>query len=177
MSEIDIQKDFREAQSVFREAMSRFGAAVNLITTDGRAGRHGMIASAVCSVTDTPPMVLLCVNRSSRANEKLKINRTLCVNILSANHKHLSDRFSDPALSIDDRFGDADLWTRLPTGSPGFNDAAVMLDCRVDAISEVGTHSVFFCHVGDVRLGAKEDALIYFDRTYHSLATLASDAA
>jgi flavin reductase len=164
-------------QTVFREAMSRLGAAVNLITTDGDAGRHGMIASAVCSVTDTPPTVLVCVNRSSFANEKLRANRALCINILAASHKELSDQFSNRHLSIEERFGEPDRWTTLATGSPGLNDAAVMLDCRVDDISEVGTHSVFFCNVVEVRLGEKEDALIYFDRTYHSLAALANHAA
>lgn len=39
--------------SEYREAMSRLGAAVNLITTNGVAGRRGFTASAVCSVTDT----------------------------------------------------------------------------------------------------------------------------
>ena len=38
----------------FRNAMARLGAAVNIITTDGPAGRAGFTASAVCSVTDTP---------------------------------------------------------------------------------------------------------------------------
>lgn len=40
----------------FRNAMARLGAAVNIITTDGPAGRAGFTASAVCSVTDTPPL-------------------------------------------------------------------------------------------------------------------------
>jgi len=31
-------------------AMARLGAAVNIVTTDGRAGRAGFTASAVCSV-------------------------------------------------------------------------------------------------------------------------------
>ena len=31
--------------------MSRLGAAVNIITTDGPAGRAGFTASAVCGVT------------------------------------------------------------------------------------------------------------------------------
>lgn len=39
----------------FRDAMARLGSAVNIITTDGPAGRAGFTASAVCSVTDTPP--------------------------------------------------------------------------------------------------------------------------
>lgn len=164
-------------QAVFREAMARLGAAVNLVTTDGEAGRHGMIASAVCSVTDTPPTLLVCVNRSALANEKLKANRALCINILAKSHKELSDRFTNRHLSIDERFGEADRWTRLRTGSPGLKGAAVMLDCRVVEISEVGTHSVFFCEVVDVHLGEKADVLIYFDRAYHSLAALANDAA
>ncbi|STR46597.1 flavin reductase RutF in pyrimidine catabolism pathway [Klebsiella oxytoca] len=39
----------------FRDAMAHVGAAVNIITTDGPAGRAGFTASAVCSVTDAPP--------------------------------------------------------------------------------------------------------------------------
>ena len=35
--------------------MARLGAAVNVVTTDGPAGRYGFTASAVCSVTDDPP--------------------------------------------------------------------------------------------------------------------------
>ncbi len=34
----------------FRDAMAHVGAAVNIITTDGPAGRAGFTASAVCSV-------------------------------------------------------------------------------------------------------------------------------
>ncbi|EPA9912692.1 pyrimidine utilization flavin reductase protein F, partial [Cronobacter sakazakii] len=39
-------------QQAFRDAMSRLGAAVNIVTTDGPAGMAGFTASAVCSVTD-----------------------------------------------------------------------------------------------------------------------------
>lgn len=49
----------------FRDAMAHVGAAVNIITTDGPAGRAGFTASAVCSVTDTPPTLLVCLNRSA----------------------------------------------------------------------------------------------------------------
>lgn len=44
-----------ERQDV-RNAMAQLGSAVNPITTDGAAGRSGMTASAVCSVTDDPPI-------------------------------------------------------------------------------------------------------------------------
>ena len=39
----------------FRDAMASLSAAVNVVTTEGEAGRCGITATAVCSVTDTPP--------------------------------------------------------------------------------------------------------------------------
>ena len=155
--------------AIFREAMSRLGAAVNLITTDGVAGRHGMTASAVCSVTDSPPTILVCVNRASVANEKFRANGVLCLNVLAGRHQALPGHFSDKGLSIEARFGAGDDWTRLVTGSPVLRDASVALDCRIADISEVGTHNVFFCQVEDAAFHRDKSALVYFDRAYHAL--------
>ena len=54
------------APPVFREAMSRLGAAVHIVTTAGPAGMAGFTATAVCSVSDAPPMLLVCLNRKSQ---------------------------------------------------------------------------------------------------------------
>src|ERR1700737_5557370 len=93
--------------NMFRSAMSRLGAAVNLITSDGPGGRHGLTASAVCSVTDDPPTVLVCINRASASNALLKDNGVLCVNVLASHHEELSQRFSRRTASSAERFGDA----------------------------------------------------------------------
>lgn len=77
-------------QQTFRDAMSCMGAAVNIITTDGPAGRAGFTASAVCSVTDTPPTLLVCLNRGRPSGRhSMKIER--CVNTLSAGQEPLSN--------------------------------------------------------------------------------------
>ena len=62
-------------QQTFRQGMSNLGAAVNVITTQGCAGMAGFTASAVCSVTDTPPTLLVCLNRSASVYETFKIIR------------------------------------------------------------------------------------------------------
>lgn len=80
-------------QQTFRDAMSCMGAAVNIITTDGPAGRAGFTASAVCSVTDTPPTLLVCLNRGASVWSVFNENRTLCVNTLSAGQEPLSNLF------------------------------------------------------------------------------------
>lgn len=71
-------------QQLFRQGMSNLGAAVNVITTQGAAGQAGFTASAVCSVTDTPPTLLVCLNRSASVFETFKANKVLCVNTLNA---------------------------------------------------------------------------------------------
>ena len=60
----------------FREAMSRIVTAVHILTTDGAAGRLGATVSAVCSVTDDPCSILVCVNRASRVHAAILKNRS-----------------------------------------------------------------------------------------------------
>lgn len=50
----------------YRSAMSLLTGAVNVVTTTGVSARHGFTASAVCSVTDTPPTLLVCMNKAAR---------------------------------------------------------------------------------------------------------------
>mgnify|MGYP000378323263 FL=1 len=71
-------------QQTFRDAMACVGAAVNIITTDGDAGQAGFTASAVCSVTVSPPTLLVCLNRAASVWPVFNQNRALCVNTLAA---------------------------------------------------------------------------------------------
>ncbi len=103
-------------QQTFRDAMSCMGAAVNIITTDGPAGRAGFTASAVCSVTDTPPTLLVCLNRGASVWPVFNENRTLCVNTLSAGQEPLSNLFGGKT-PMEHRFAAA----RWQTGVTGRN--------------------------------------------------------
>ncbi len=85
MSTLSLSPDLELVEKqAFRDDMARLGAAVNIITTDGTAGRACFTASAVCSVTDTPPTLLVCLNRSASVWSVFDANRQLCVNTLAA---------------------------------------------------------------------------------------------
>ena len=158
-----------DESTAFREAMSRWGTAVHVITTDGDAGRCGVTASAVCSVSDAPPTLLVCLNRASETNTIFKENGVLCVNTLAAGAEELAEVFAGRSpVSGGDRFRHGS-WTHLATGSPALTEARVAIDCRISQVSEVGTHSVLFGEVAEVRLGEPGPALMYRDRTYHAL--------
>jgi flavin reductase len=157
------------SKEAYREAMARLGAAVNVIATAGPGGRAGFTASAVCSVTDTPPTLLICANRSNDSHGALKANGVVCVNTLTADHQELSAVFAGlTSHSVEQRF-DAGVWSTLITGAPVLADAAVAFDCRIDKVVEVGTHDVLFCIVEAVQLGVAHEGLIYYARSYHRI--------
>jgi flavin reductase len=158
------------ARQIYRDAMARLGAAVNVITSDGPAGRSGCTASAVCSVTDDPPTLLLCLNRNSDNNAVFRQNGVVCVNTLTASHEDLSGIFAGaPGYDMAGRFAAA-TWQTLATGSPVLLGASVSFDCKIIQTTEVGTHTVFFCEVEAIQSGDLHEGLIYFGRAYHRVA-------
>ncbi|WP_019674040.1 flavin reductase [Psychrobacter lutiphocae] len=155
----------------FRDAMSLLTAAVNVITTEGVSGTHGFTASAVCSVTDTPPTLLVCMNTASRSHRYFVDNKILSVNVLGAEQEHISNAFASKLCS-EERFQQG-TWTKLVTGAPILQEALVSFDCEIEQIQEVGTHSVFMCRVVAIQYGNKQcgqsESLVYFNRTYHKV--------
>jgi flavin reductase len=149
----------------YRDAMACHGAAVNIVTTDGNAGRAGFTASAICSVTDDPPTLLVCMNRGSSAYASVTGNGVPCVNVLSARHERLSRLFGG-GIPVDERFAAA-AWSTLKTGAPVLADCAVAFDCRIIDVANVGTHDVLFCRVEALQKSGGSDNLIYFGRDYH----------
>ena len=153
----------------YREAMARLGAAVNVITTDGPGGRAGFTASAVCSVTDTPPTLLVCANRANDSYPAFTANQVLCVNTLTPAQQELSPVFAGlTGHAIEARFDTVE-WCTLATGAPVLTEAAVAFDCRIDQVVQVGTHDVFFCIVEAVHTGPVHEGLIYYARGYHRI--------
>ena len=169
-----IQNSIQQPQAVddalklgFRNAMARLGAAVNVVTTDGPGGRTGFTATAVCSVSDTPPSLLVCINRNSSAYEPVLANRVLCVNVTGHTHEPVCQLFAGKT-PADQRFA-LGSWTSLETGAPVLDDALEAFDCRVSTIHSSGTHDLLICHVIAIKHRTDGRGLVYFDRAYRTI--------
>ena len=150
----------------FREAMSRLGAAVHVVTTAGPAGKTGFTATAVCSVSDAPPTILVCINRKSTGGPLMRENGVFCVNTLGADAESLADMFAGrTGAQMEERFA-LGTWGTLTTGAPALADAVVALDCRIIEIKAVASHYVIFGAVEAVQMGQNGPALVYHDRAY-----------
>jgi len=153
----------------FREAMAHLGAAVNIVTTDGPGGRCGFTASAVCSLTDDPATVIVCMNRGSKQNAAFKKNGVACVNTLTAGQQDLSDIFAGRRkLRMPERFAAA-RWSTLVTGAAVLEGALMSLDCEISQTLDFGSHSLFVCRVLALAPARSEAALIYFGRAFHAV--------
>lgn len=114
----------------FRDAMASLSAAVNIITTDGPAGRCGITATAVCSVTDTPPTLLVCINRNSAMNPVFQENRRLCVNVLNHEQELMARHFAGmTGVSMEDRFR-LEEWQLGALGQPVLRNTLASLEGR-----------------------------------------------
>jgi flavin reductase len=158
------------SQKDFREAMASLAAAVNVITTDGPAGCHGMTATAVCSVSDDPATLLLCVNKQARMHEVLLANGRFCVNVLAAGQGDISAAFAARGMTIEERLAAAGGVMLADCGLPALTQAQLSLACRVAQNIDAGTHTIFFGQVEQILKGFGAGALVYFNRDYHHLA-------
>ena len=151
----------------FREGMSRVCGSVNLITTDGPLGRGGFIATAMCSVTDTPPTLLVCMNSNSSQTQTFIENGCFCVNVLRHDSTELVADFSGREPDMQKRFAKAE-WEVLVTGAPGLVSSLVSCDCKIAEVQRVGTHNIFIGHIVGQTLHEPGKSLLYFDRSFGS---------
>jgi flavin reductase (DIM6/NTAB) family NADH-FMN oxidoreductase RutF len=152
----------------FLNGMSHAACTVNVVTTDGPAGRHGVTVSAMVSVSaDTPqPTLLVCIHHKSAVAGAVLENGAFCVNVLREDQSHISESFAGRTGARGDSKFDCSRWTTQVTGAPRVADALVAFDCRVIASERVGSHFVVFGSVQDIFIAGAGAPLIYANRAY-----------
>ena len=144
-------------QQVFRDVVGRFTSGVTVVTTTVEGRRFGTTASAMSSLSMDPPMLLICLNRSSDTQAAVVKAGTFAVNILSDRQKALAGQFASKG---GDKF--TGVATRTgSTGCPLINGSLATLECRTVETVAGGTHTVFLAQV--VGAEARElEPLTYF---------------
>ncbi|WP_340676873.1 flavin reductase [Paraglaciecola sp.] len=163
------------SSTTFRDGMASLPGAVNIVTTDGVQGQAGFTATAVCSVSDNPPTLLVCLNRRASVHNVFSISTSLVINTLTPEQQHLSNLFGGKA-NMTERFSSAQ-WETLVTGSPVLKGAAVSFDCKITNLMSVATHDVIFCEVVAIKQQEQAGALLYFQRQYRELVNTQKDSA
>lgn len=151
---------------IYRDCMSRFAGTVNIITTDGEAGKRGVTVSAATSVSDNPPSILFCLNQDRVENSWFEKNGVFAMNTLCKSHEKLARAFAGEGhLDMPSRFNLGD-WETIETGAPVLKGARMSLDCKIVDVQKIATHFVIIGEVLGYNLDALDSALVYLDRSY-----------
>ena len=150
----------------YRDAMSEIASPVHLIATDGAAGPAGMTVTALASVSDHPPTLLVCVNRNSPSARRFIENGVFSVNSLAAADRPLADIFAGRTHEhFAEKFTHGQ-WAPGATGAPILATALAAFDCRLVEVKDVATHHVFFGLVESVTRRDEGASLLYHRRSY-----------
>lgn len=158
----------RPDAAAFRDAMAQVVSAVHVVTTQGPAGRVGLTATAVASVSDSPPTVLACIARASRTLAAIEASGVFCVNTLPAHLAELAEIFaSRRGIDGEARFMTA-RWGTGATGAPVLLDAVSAFDCRLVATHDIASHRVLIGEVVGIGGEGRGAGLIYRGRHFGS---------
>lgn len=127
-----------------RDAFGAFLTGVTVVTThDAEGAPIGFTANSFTSVSLDPPLLLVCLAKTSRNYATLTQAQGFAVNILSEGQKDISNTFARP---VEDRFASVD-WTKGPHGSPVFAGVAAWFDCAMHGVIDAGDHVVLMGRV------------------------------
>jgi flavin reductase (DIM6/NTAB) family NADH-FMN oxidoreductase RutF len=160
--------------STFREAMRRVANTVYLITTHCAGEDHGIVATAVSSLSMDPPSLLICINANASVRQPLHQSGKFCVNILAGTQSLISRHFGDSS-KRQERFNSAD-WRADEAGTPHLQSAVASVFCSVAQRVEWATHTIFVGTVDRVLLGEVAVPLLYLGGQYHDLAQRSPNA-
>ena len=122
--------------------------------------------SAFCSVSLSPPLVMVCLDKASNTLELLEASKVFSVNILAQGQEELSQRFASKEHE-DVRFEGLDC-TQGTNGCPHIPGAVSTMDCRVLDTLDAGDHVIYIGEV-DAAEFTERPPLLYLRAAYRTL--------
>lgn len=147
----------------FRAMMRDFPTGVAVVTALTEAGDPvGMTCSSLCSVSLSPPTLLVCLRNGGATLEAVMSRKRFSVNLLHGTSRRVAELFASAA---PDRFAHV-WWEDVDDAGPHlFMDAHAIADCQVVQTELVGDHVVVFGEVNDVSATGGQP-LLYGQREY-----------
>lgn len=150
----------------FLDACARLPSAVCVVTGADPDGPYGATASAVCSLSMDPLLLLVCLDNRSRTLSRLLAGAAFAVNALPESEAGLASRFASRLDGTEKFDGVAH---RLVHGTPVLDASPTWFACRVHRVHDGGDHTIVVGEVIEVRHG-DAPPLVWYDRRFRSLA-------
>lgn len=131
----------------------QFVTGVTVVTTIDSEGKpRGLAANSYASVSLDPPLVLVCVQKTTSTYAPLFKSTHLGINIMSNEQRETVGVFAAKGA---DKFADLD-WHGGPAGSPLLDGSAASIEAEIKERFQAKTHTVFIAKVTHAELSDVE---------------------
>ncbi|MBY6090468.1 flavin reductase family protein [Maritimibacter alkaliphilus] len=155
--------------SAFRNVMRAPASSVVVLATGTGQRRAGCTVTAICSLSDAPPSLLVCLNERSSALTAILENGCFSANYLREAHDGIADTFAGrTGLRGNDRFDES--WLQSENGMPVLTDALASFECDVRKVTNFGSHHIVIGRVLAAQSSSAGTPLIYSTGQYRNLA-------
>ena len=125
-----------------QQVMRQFSSGVTVVTALRQGVKHAMTATAICSVSLVPPLILVCVSRSSRFHEAVTVAEAWCVSLLSADQERVARHFANKGRDLLSQFDQVPHTPSPLSGTPLIDGALAWMECVTYAQYDGGDHTI-----------------------------------
>lgn len=125
-----------------RRVMAHFASGVTVVTALDHGIKHAMTATAICSVSLDPPLILVCVGKTSRFHQTVTGADRWCVSILNADQEYLARHFAHRGRDLLTQFDDVPHEAAGESGCPVIGGALAWMECATYARHDGGDHTI-----------------------------------
>lgn len=151
---------------LLRRAFGSFPSGVVAVAALEGDTPVGMTMSSFTSVSLSPPLAAVCVQKESRTWPRLRACQRLGVSILARGHDDACLRLSS---KNDDRFSGV-TWEASANGSVFIQGAVAWLDCQSYGEIPAGDHQIILLTILAVTVEPGEGPLVFHASRFRSLA-------
>jgi len=150
----------------FRSVLGRLPTGV-VVVTGGEPGQpSGLVVGSFMSVSLVPPLVAVCVAKTSTSWPAIEAGGLFCANVLAEGQEDLARRF---AVSGGEKFAGIG-WSPAPTtGSPLLDGVAAWIDCRIYERYEAGDHWLVLGEVMELSELGEGGSLVFLSGSFRPL--------
>jgi flavin reductase (DIM6/NTAB) family NADH-FMN oxidoreductase RutF len=153
-------------KKALRRALGTFVTGVTIVTTTDEMGRpRGLTVNSFTSVSLDPPLVLVCIAKTSGSFDAFQRSSGFAINVLCEDQRSISDLF---ATKSPDKFDHVD-WVPGLAGAPRILGSISTLECAAHERVVAGDHIILIGRVIGFEITPRRP-LVYGQGGYISLA-------
>jgi 3-hydroxy-9,10-secoandrosta-1,3,5(10)-triene-9,17-dione monooxygenase reductase component len=155
--------------AAFREALAHFASGVTIVAARRSTGPIGFTATGFTSVSLSPPLILVCVNKTASAYDGVVGAELFGVSVLGEDQRWIAEQFARSGV---DRFAGVPVLEGPVAAAPLIGGALAHLECRPHARHDAGDHTLLLGHVLSAWTTAERPLrpLLHFARRFGAFA-------